>query len=192
MENWKKINSYEGIYEVSDLGNIRSLKRKGTSGKILCSHDNGMGYLRVKLTKNNKEKRTMLHRIIANTFIPNPLLLNTVNHKNGIKNDNRIENLEWCTQSENINHAIRIGLKTYKSGVDILNSKLTNDKVIAIRRLSKIKKGKINMTKLGLKLNVSQSVISRVIKYETYKNVLQQFEKFWDLEKLAVIKKSIK
>ena len=171
MEIWKEIKDYEGIYEISNLGNIKSLKRKGTNGKIMCYFDNGMGYLRVKLTKNNKSKSLLLHKIIANSFIPNPFLLKTINHKNGIKKDNRIENLEWCTQSENVIHAIKNGLRIYKSGVDIINSKFSYEKVIAIRRLNKIKNGKINISKLALKLNVSESSISRILKYKTYKNI---------------------
>ena len=76
--------------------------------------DNGKGYLRVKLSKNNKPKRVMLHRIIAEAFIENPNNYKTVNHKDGNKLNNSIENLEWCTQSENCIHAIKNGLKSFE------------------------------------------------------------------------------
>ena len=74
------------------------------------ARDNGRGYLRVKLSKSNKARRVMLHRIIAQAFISNPFNYKTVNHKDGDKNNNTISNLEWCTQKQNVEHAIRTGL----------------------------------------------------------------------------------
>ena len=115
IEVWKKVKGYEGIYEVSNYGNVKrvsgitGVNTKYLNGYYLKPLDNGKGYLRVKLTTNNKSKRIMLHRIIAEAFIPNPDNKPVVNHINHNIVDNRINNLEWCTQSENVLHAVKHG-----------------------------------------------------------------------------------
>ena len=105
-EKFKPIKGYEGLYEVSNLGSIKSLIRN----IILKPRTKSVGYCRVILRKNNKSIDKYIHRIIAETFITNLENKLEVNHINGIKNDNRIENLEWATAKENSNHAQRIGL----------------------------------------------------------------------------------
>ena len=118
MENeiWKDVIGYEGLYQVSNLGNVkrvgsfRGVNKKYLNNYNLIPMDNGKGYLRIKLTKNNKSKRVMLHRIIAEAFVPNKLNKPVVNHINGNKKDNSLINLEWCTQSENCLHAVKIGI----------------------------------------------------------------------------------
>lgn len=110
QEIWKQVKGYEGLYEVSNLGNVkrvgsfRGVNKKYLNGHFLTPVDNGKGYFRIKLTANNKSKRVMLHRIIAEAFIPRIEGKNVVNHINHNKQDNSIENLEWCTQSENCLH----------------------------------------------------------------------------------------
>jgi hypothetical protein len=111
MENWKDIPDYENFYEVSCRGNIRNKR----TGKILSN--NSKTYVCVMLFKGKDFKRFLAHRIVANAFIPNPLNKREVNHINGIKNDNRIENLEWCTPSENVNHSWRIGTSKTTDGM---------------------------------------------------------------------------
>ena len=114
MEEWKDVVGYEGLYEVSNLGRIRN-KKRNTMVTLL---DNN-GYHRVELWKNNKRRRYMLHRVVAQTWIPNDDETKTqVNHINEIKTDNRVENLEWCTVSYNNKYGNRIQkmLDTIKEG----------------------------------------------------------------------------
>ena len=121
MEQWRKVIGYEDLYKVSNLGNIQRIgsvigvNKKYLNGYNLKPLDNGKGYLRIKLTENNKSKRIMLHRLIAEAFIDNPEKYNVVNHIDGNKYNNDIGNLEWCTQSQNCLHYHRITKKKEKN-----------------------------------------------------------------------------
>lgn len=109
-EIWKAINEYEGLYEVSNYGRIRSVDRVVNgrhgviNGKILSFSDNGIGYKTVCLCKENNKKTKYIHRLVAEAFIPNPQKLTEINHKNEKRNDNNVENLEWCTKKYNQNY----------------------------------------------------------------------------------------
>lgn len=104
-EKWKAIKDYEGLYEVSNMGNVRSLKRATTNGKVLKGVPDKDGYLGVSLSKENVKKRHRVHRLVAFAFIENndPAKI-IINHKNEDKQDNRAENLEWCTVKYNTNY----------------------------------------------------------------------------------------
>lgn len=105
-EIWKPIKGYEGLYEVSNLGRVKTLNyhREGREG-ILKQTDNRRGYLIVHLFIDGVSKTYLVHRLVAQAFLPSPQLDQTeVNHKNENKKDNRVENLEWCTPSYNINY----------------------------------------------------------------------------------------
>lgn len=116
MEIWKDIPGYEGLYQASDLGNVKSLnhiRNNGTNkymqkGKKLKFSKDHNGYLLVRLSKNGIAKTYKLHRIIAMTFIENTFNKKTINHINGNKEDNRVNNLEWATQKEQIDHQHKI------------------------------------------------------------------------------------
>lgn len=113
QEIWKDIPGYESIYQVSNFGNVKSLQSGNHHSKIkiltpICADGR---YLRVTLYKQKKPKYFPVHRLVAMAFIPNPENKPQVNHINGNKKDNRVENLEWCTSSENNLHA-------YKSGIN--------------------------------------------------------------------------
>lgn len=105
-EIWKDIKGYEGLYQVSNLGNVKSLHYNHTNENRLLYKDTNKGYLRCII----KGKHYSIHRLVAQAFIPNPHNLSQVNHINGEKSDNRVENLEWVTAKENTNHALNTGL----------------------------------------------------------------------------------
>ena len=115
-EIWLPIEGYENLYEVSNLGRVRSLKRTVTNkngvtqkvpGKILKPGTQQNGYLTVALCKNGISRSFYLHRIVSTAFLPNPDNLPCVNHLDENKQNNSVENLEWCTQKENINYGTR-------------------------------------------------------------------------------------
>jgi len=106
MEIWKDIVWYEWYYQISDLGNIRHSKYWL---KKLHIRDKDW-YVHVKLKKEWKSAIKIVHRLVMQAFIPNPENKRTVNHINGIKTDNRLENLEWATDKENYDHAVLLWL----------------------------------------------------------------------------------
>lgn len=116
-ENWRDILGYEGLYQISDNGKVKSLPHKTTGhngitypfgGIILKPQSDKFGYLRVALRKNSVAVLTSVHRLLAQHFIPNPLNKEQVNHIDGDKANNVLLNLEWATRSENKIHSYRI------------------------------------------------------------------------------------
>lgn len=134
-EIWKDIKGYEGFYQVSNLGNVKSLERtvktktcvRFFKGKMLKTSKNRDGYIQIYL----KSKYHSVHRLVAEAFLPNPNSCPQVNHIDGNKENNNVNNLEWCTASYNLKEAYRIGLKkpTYanlgKTGKQNATSKMT-------------------------------------------------------------------
>ena len=107
MEIWKDIPWYEWLYQVSNLWNVKSFLKHNWTNKRILRQENIKWYKRVVLSKNKNITKKIVHRLVAQAFIENPENKPQVNHKNWIKNDNRVENLEWCTQSENAIHSIK-------------------------------------------------------------------------------------
>ena len=107
-EEWRDAVGYEGLYMVSNIGRVKSLNYLHTKKeKILKPGKNTRGYLYVNLCKKGKIKNTRIHRLVCEAFLPNPLNLPQVNHINEIKEDNRVENLEWCSHIYNQNFGTR-------------------------------------------------------------------------------------
>ena len=108
-EEWRDIEGYEGLYQVSNLGRVRSLNCRGHKGciGILTPRLDGKGYEMVALYKEGKARNTKVHRLVAQAFIPNPNNLPQVNHKDENKTNNNVKNLEWCTNKYNLNYGTR-------------------------------------------------------------------------------------
>lgn len=118
-EIWKPVRNYEGLYEVSNLGHVRSLTRKiKTSkgiiqtwkGQLLTPGKSGNGYYYVMLSRHGKSKARRVHILVADAFLPNDENYQQVNHLDGDKSNNSASNLEWCTPHQNIEHAVTNGL----------------------------------------------------------------------------------
>lgn len=175
MEIWKDIDGYEGIYQISTVGRVKRLERKARSGRkvserIKKSVNDSNGYKNVTLSKDGINKQVLVHRLVAQAFIPNTNNKETVNHKNGIKDDNRLENLEWSTYSENLKHAVREGLRTPLRGTE-------HPRYGKVGKLSKLSKRVICVTtgevfesirEAGRKTDVSASYIGSCCKGKVY------------------------
>ena len=169
IEKWIKANGYSN-YEVSNLGRLKTFNWKGSGKeKILKPALDKSGYLRTVLKGDNGISKTIkVHRIVLNSFKPiNDVL--EVNHINGIKNDNRIENLEWCTRKQNIQHCIDNNLQYVLRGEEIGNSKLTEKQVIEIRK--KFIPRYYSRTKLAKEYNVSEATIKDIVYNRTWKHL---------------------
>lgn len=124
-EIWKEIKDFEGRYMISNYGNVKSLTRNGTLGgaiKIVEKHS----YLRVRLWKNKVVRTLFVHRLVAQAFIPNPLNKPQINHIDGNKKNNCADNLEWCSASENMEHAYKNGLRKTRKVAQVKDGKIIN------------------------------------------------------------------
>lgn len=128
---WKNIPGYEGLYQACRQGMVKSIRRSGSSGKVLRGQIT-KGYRKVILSKNNKRKIFSEHRLICMTFKKNPFNLKMVNHKDGNKLNNNVKNLEWCSAEQNAKHAREV-LGKNSIGENNGRSKLTKREVDFLR-----------------------------------------------------------
>lgn len=149
------VPGYEGLYEVSSIGRVKSFHGRKEYMKPFL---NG-GYERMQLTKDKVRKKILTHRLVAMAFLPNVYKKPCINHKDGNKLNNRFSNLEWCTIQENNKHSIDNNLKTDK-GEDSPRAKLTNSQVLEIVDL--YKKGK-NKSELSRMFNISRRNIYSIL-----------------------------
>lgn len=174
-EIWKDIENYNGAYQVSNFGEVKSVERltksrlgnlnKLNKGRILKHCVSNNGYHGVLLCKDGKMKRFTLHRLVAQAFILNTENKPQVNHINGKKSDNHVKNLEWCTMVENMKHAVKTGLRDKTIGERATISKLTEAQVAEIRISN------LNYTELGKIYGVNDRTISAVARRLTWKHI---------------------
>lgn len=138
-EIWKDIVGYEGLYQISNFGNIRS-KKLNKQGRLLSPFISNSGYYAIVLDIKKRDfKLNYIHRLVATAFITNINNLEQVNHIDGNKLNNNVSNLEWCSRSDNIKHAIKKGLITKES----VNERITKMNKKVIKSVLQIKDGKI-------------------------------------------------
>lgn len=154
-EIWKDIPEYENIYQASNFGNIKSIKRNIILKPIIRND----GYLFVNLSKNGKSKPIKIHKIIAKTFLNNLYNYPVINHKDGNKSNNKVDNLEYCSQSYNLKEAYRIGIrKANKTNVG------KRKKILQINKNGKIINEWNSIKEASIQLHIKDSNISQVCK----------------------------
>jgi hypothetical protein len=159
MEVWKNIFN---DYAISNIGNLKSLKYG--KEKLLKLQKDEKGYLKANLLINGKAVRCRIHRLVAMAFIPNTENKEQVNHINGVKDDNRVENLEWATNLENIRHAYKNNLID-RSGVKNSHAKLSESQVIEIRN------SQLSYSELATQYNVNRPCIYKIKKGITWSHL---------------------
>ena len=161
----KDIKDYEGLYFLDDKGNVFSYPKKTRKDiRQIYPSLQKTGYVAIDLCKDGKVKKYLLHRLMALAFLENPQAKPQVNHINGIKTDNRIQNLEWNTRSENQKHSIKIGLRT-ANGEKNSQSKLNEQEVLYII------KSKEKGSMLAKKFNISHSTICDIRKGRSWAHI---------------------
>jgi len=173
-EDWRPVVGYEGLYEVSDLGRVRSARRASNThpGRILKPNLSPSGYLDVQLCRHNRPIHFRVHRLVLAAFVRRPIDREQANHINGVKIDNRPSNLEWLTPSGNKRHAHRIGLApppppNLRRGSQCPGAKLTEANVLTIRAA----RGQVTGPELARHFGVSKNLICRIQLRKVWKHI---------------------
>lgn len=166
METWMDIKGYIGRYMVSDLGRVKSLLGKGRFLKLVPDKQ---GYLTVGLSCNGIRRTFKVHRLVCISFIPNEKNLPQVNHINGIKDDNNISNLEWCSSRDNSKHSYDMGLQDKMFGESNGRSKLKESCVVKIRSL--LNDNDLTQKEIANMFNISNSQVSAIKTGRSWRNI---------------------
>lgn len=172
-EVWTDWVGLEGIYLASNKGRFRRIMhRKNPTNRLVKPfiHDDGEGHIQVSTHHLGKPVHHLAHRVVAIAFIPNPLNLPEVNHKDGNKSNNCVENLEWVTSLENVRESWRMGLSKPQKGEAHGNSTLTDADVIEIRRIGKDMKAR----ELGAIYGVNEQAIYKILSGIRWKHLLPE------------------
>ena len=174
-EIWKDVVGYEGLYQVSNLGRVKSLFRYK---KILKQFEDNKGYLRVTLYKNNKSKSIKVHRLVATAFIPNPNNYDCINHKDENKTNNNVENLEFCSFYYNLMYGTRVQRISKKNNKPILQFDLKGNFVKEFESITQASKELNNSLN-----NISQCCLGRsrtskgyIFRFKDDKEILSKYK----------------
>jgi hypothetical protein len=182
-EAYLPVIGFEGAYEVSNIGNVRSVDRIVVhkrnrfdksfpvfyAGRQLTKKINKYGYVVVCLMKNGDRKDALIHRLVASAFIDNPQYLPQVNHIDADKQNNTVDNLEWVTAQQNVDHAMSHNLQNFAWGDQLPQATLTKDQVVEIKKL--LKEGKLNQREIARLFGVGKNAIWFIAKGLTWKKV---------------------
>ncbi len=177
-EEWRSVEGYEGAYEVSNFGRVRSLTRMVASkagsrrllrGRVLRLGVDSNGYLHFSARLDGTCRTVKVHQLVARTFVAGASDGKQVNHKDGVKANNASSNLEWVSASENILHAVRTGLRVAVCGEQQPAAKLSEAQVLEIRRIAR--EGQYSQKKIARMFGVCQMTISHIVSRSTWKHV---------------------
>jgi len=171
---WKDVEGYEGYYRISNDGRLFSIR----ADRELKGDTDEEGYRLVTLSLNGSIKKFRMHRLVASAFLSNSENLPIVNHKDGVKGNNHVDNLEWCTNSENMIHAYELGLANPRLGEDNIHSKLDNSSAEEIKQ--DILSG-MRYVDIAEKHNISPATVSTI-----------NTGKRWGTEKIKLEKTKLK
>ena len=169
-EEWRDVVGYEGFYQISNLGRVKSFYSGDV--RIIKPAKRSDEYLSVGLYKDRYSVTHYVHVLVAGAFLPNPEGKPQINHIDGDKTNNRVENLKWVTGSENMNHAYKIGLANATKGIKHPKAKLTPDNVRYIRKHYVKGSKEFGSEALARKFNVTGSVIRDVAHNRSYVNII--------------------
>lgn len=174
-EVWKDIHNYEGCYQISSFGRVKSLDRTNSRGRklnkrLMRSSLDSYGYRHINLYKNGTIQNFTIHRLVARTFIENLENKEQINHKDGDKQNNNVVNLEWATSSENIRHSFDKLNRPRLRGVSNAASKLTEARVKEIKRLLTL--GNLTQKEIGAMFGVTHSNISAIKLNKSWEYIL--------------------
>jgi len=167
-ETWVPMVDFEDNFVISNKGRVRRIMhRKNPTNRLMTQTLNNDGYLFLSLRKNGSSMTIFIHRAVAMAFIHNSDNKRTVNHINGIKTDNQVENLEWNTHKENINHAWENGLSVSREGIKHHNTKLTEKDVLEIRAIGK----SMSAVQLGSLYGINEQAIYKILSRQRWKHI---------------------